>query len=295
MDLDAVRLKTNSQLDDNERQFLRDNIDKLTDEDRQAYDFLTDNSTPLESEGGESTDSESGSAAGKSQTPTPPQTPSVGEAPQAYSFKSEEEAKAFVKKQLEEQQSEKQKAIDAAATPEAKKYVEENWKPDNWNVAMQKAVEFAKEEIKEETRQQEIKKNYDEFDRQWTEVSTEHNLPALDTVEGRQIHNQITHLMVGFGLTTFQEGYAKWEVLTAAEKAATENIPTPNISASEAGAALAKARSDKAAAARKAATKIGGQNAGAGAVKGSASLKPTAEDLRGKSMTKLIKEGLQSS
>lgn len=310
MELDKIKLKTVSQLNDAEKSYLNEHISELNDEDKEAYaPILNVDDSASAGDAGSGDNGEGGDAAAAGQDDGAGGAGSGGESaggadagahpptPPTYSFKNEDEAREFVRKVQKEEADAKQRAIDAAKTPEDKKYVEDNWRPKTWNEGLKKAVEIAKKEIRDEEEQKRIKANFDEYDRQWKELSTEKNIPALTTLEGRKVHAQVIGIMQGFGLSTFKEGYAKWEKLSNAEKAeaGTSSGGGKEPSPSEAAAVLARAKAEKTAAQKRAAGKIGGQNAGAGAVKGSASLKPSMEDIRGKSITKLIKEGLQSS
>lgn len=302
MDLDKLKLKTASQLLPAEKDFVRANVDKLNDEDKEAYaSFLNpDDVTPEGDEGADDSgqaDDQSGEGGQPDESGDDGQGAAAdagGEGapvtPTAFSFKSEEEAREWVKKVREEEDAAKQAAIDAATTPAEKKYVEDNWKPKSWNEAMTLAVKKAKEEIRAEDEERRVKENYDKFDKQWTDLTKENNLPALTTVKGRQIHNQIIGIMRGYGLTTFKAGYDKWKKIE--DPAAQSAV----VSGEEGNAPVVDPAKQKMAAQKAAAAKVGGQNAGAGSIKGSASIKaPTSDDLRNKSVNKLIKEGLQGA
>ena len=300
-DINKLKLKTVSQLDDKEKDFIKSNTDKLNDEDKAAYSSFLNPDIPApetqegESAGGEgngeNSESEApaeGSNEGEGEAPSPEGGGGAGsEAPPAFSFKSEEEAREWVRKVKAEDETKKQEAIDAAQTPEEKKYVEDNWKPKDWNEGLRTAVKIAKEEIKAEQESERVQKNFDKLDKEWKTLSKERSIPSLDTVEGRRIHNQIIGIMRGYGLATFKSGYEKWAKIEGVDitngtepgEQSTEKIPDP-----------AKEKID---AQKKAAAKIGGQNAGAGTIKGSASIKtPNAADIRTKSTNKLIREGL---
>lgn len=300
-DINKLKLKTAQQLNDGEKDFIRNNQDKLNDEDKDAYSsFLTADIPSPEGTEGESSNSEGGSensagqesAEGGNESEGEDSRPSGGggdgsESTGAFTFKSEQEAREWVKKVKDEDDAAKQKAIDAATTPEEKKYVEDNWKPKDWNEGLRTAVKIAKEEIKAEAEEERIQKNFEKFDREWKTLSKERNIPSLDTVEGRKIHAQIIGIMRGYGLTTFKSGYEKWAKIegidvTAGDQSGQQNNET-----------VVTTDKQKISAQKAAAAKIGGQNAGAGSVKGSGSIKaPNAADIRNKSTNKLIREGL---
>lgn len=254
--LDELKLKTAPELNDREREFIKQNADQLTDEDKEAYaEFLnTDTGTQKKEEGqnNSSQDAPENNEGQKSQeSNTQAQTETTGNEnkEQVFTFKSEDEARQWVKKLTDEQQAEKQKAIDAAITPEQKKFVEENWKPKDWNEGIGKIVETVKAELKAEADKKAEKEAFEYWDNQWKELSKEKNLRPLTDPEGRKVHGQIVSLIRGYGLDSFKSGYEMWEKIEAVKNG---ELPPPTPS--EAGAALAKAKLE---AQKKAAAKVG--------------------------------------
>jgi hypothetical protein len=279
MELKNLLLKTSQELDDNEKTFIREHEAELNDEDRDAYkDFLQVSETPLEKEKMPAVEPPEEE---KTPTETLDETPAVE---QQFSFKSEEEAKAFVAKFQEEQEDAKQKAINVAKTPEEKKYVDKNWKPDNWNEGIKKAVELAKEEIRQEEEQKQQQAAVKYWNDQWAEISAEKKIPALTTPEGSKIHKEIIHLMQGYGLKTFQEGYEMREKVVSALEG------KPIIPALDAGATLAKSKIEVQ---KKAAGKIGKANAGDEKAVATTGVKPFASyEEMGKTSSRGILRGL---
>lgn len=263
MDLEKVRWKTVSQLDDSEKEFLRQNADKLNDEEKDAFkDFLTpDNPTPPadqtgKGEGGEGNNQGSqGAQDAGGQAPASgaeggqPTAPATG-----YQFKSEEEAAAFVKKQLDENEKAKKAAIDAAATPAEKKWVEDNWKPKTWNEGIKTAAEAAVEIMENRQKEREKKANEarERAEKDWQALKTKYSLPELTTDEGIKIHNQIVDIGLKHGKKNFQEAYDLWSIIPT-DKGGGYKIP-----ASEAGAALAEQKKKQVAEQKKVAAKMGG-------------------------------------
>lgn len=294
--IDELKLKTAGQLNDNEKNYLRENQDKLNAEDREAYSsFLVAEETPAP-EGGESTEvtPPAEETPAPEVTPAPEATPEATPTPSAtpaYQFQTEEEAKAFVAKQIEESEKAKKAAIEKATTPEQKKYIEDNWNPDNWNVVARKFVDIAKNEIRAEKEQEESEKNAKMYQAQWTELVTEKKVPSLETNEGKKVHKEIVSLMLGFGKKTFKEGYALWEKTQGkAPEATPAPTPTPEATTTETAPITEK---QKAASARQAATKIGGQNTGKETTSGKAPLKPlTWEEMQSKSKAKILREAI---
>lgn len=298
LNLDTVRLKMASELDEKEKAFIRENVNDLTDEDRDAYGEILRNGDAAQEEneteidpGTPDTQTSESEASETSTTPEPTESTT----PSRYSFESEEEAAAFVRKQLEENEKQKQAAIDAASTPAEKKWVEDNWKPKNWNEGIKTAAEAAADLVEERqrARAEAVDKQNQKIEADWQALRKENNLPDIRNEdgsvneEGLAIHNSIVDLAKKHGKTNFKDAYDLWAIVPK-DKGGGYEIP-----ASDAGAALAEERKRKANEAKNAAAKLGAQNQGAGSVKGSSSLKPaTYEDLK-KPQSKLIKEAFE--
>lgn len=256
-DIEKLKLKTTSQLDDNEKQYLIDNVDKLNDEDREAYsDFLIADDIPNTDE-----NTITQETTGEENQPTDQAGEDTGDGGQnnnepqkEYVFESEEDAKNFVLKVQQEQEAAKKAAIDAATTPAEKKYVEENWVPDDWNVALKKAVEIAKKEIREEDAAV-VKKQEDNAKRlenEWQDLRKLHNLPERNTDEGRQIHDGIVTLGIKHGKTNFKDAYDLWSIVPKDKGGGYD----PVAAVQEAKKAESK---QKISAQKKVASKLGGQ------------------------------------
>lgn len=241
MELQDLLLKTAPELNDIERAFIKEHEPELSDEDRDAYkEFLT---SPQEPEETPETPEEP-------ETPETPETPEIPGEPEEpetpqFQFKTEEEAKEFVRNLQKEEEAKKQAAIDAVKTPAEKKYVEDNWKPKDWNEGMKKAVELAKEEIRKEEKEKQEQAAVDYWNKEWAKISKEKNIPALTSPEGQKIHKEIIHLMQAKDLKTFKEGYELREKLEGA-LSGTPVIPVNTDKAKarkEAAAKLGKAQS----------------------------------------------------
>jgi len=278
--LDEVRLKTVSQLSEDDKTFLNQNVDKLTDEDKEAYSsVLSVSETPV--------------------TPEAPATPEIPATPETpYTFKSEEDAKAFVTKQLDEKKKkedqdakDKQAAIDAAKTPEEKKYVEDTWKPKNWNEGIKTAAEAAADivEQRQKAKEKETEENGKRLAREWGDVSKENKIPSLETKEGRSIHDQVVKLALQHGKTNFKDAYQLWSQTPKEFGGGYDPIKVAEKIQKDEAEKKEKAEAEER---RKAAAKIGGQNQGAGSIKGSGPLKPMSYEDMKKGRNKVIKEAL---
>lgn len=269
MDLDTVRLKTASQLDDAEKAFIKDNVDKLTDEDKDAYaDFLNPESNEGESEDdssnqgfGDGSMGDNGEGGASDQSATDQGSENDNSSSNStYAFKSKEEAAAFVKEQLEANEKEKQAAIDAARTPEEKKWVEDNWKPKNWNEGIKTAAEAAADLIEERQAAKEAKRqeNAKRAEADWQTLRKEHSLPDVDTDEGAKIHNQIIDIGIKHGKQNFQQAYELWAMIPV------EKGGGYTIDPSQAGKTLAEQKAKQLSDQKKVAAKMSGQSQGTG-------------------------------
>ncbi len=281
MDLDQLRLKTSEELNPDEKLFIKQNEDKLTDEDKDAYaDFLgttNDDSGNGQDDSGQGADGDgagdsgdSGSGDGSAGDVTPPP---------GLVFKDEDEAKAFVAKTVaEEQEKQKQAAIDAAKTPEDKKYVEENWKPKDWNegikVAVQAALDAVEEKKVTETKVQEAARKA--YEAEWDGIVTANNLPKRDTEEGKKVLKAVYDVGVKYSQPTFTKAYELYKTL-----------PT------SAGGALELGEKGKSNPNRQAAGKVSGNTPNQS--NGNSIAPKTYQDLHGKTQSQLIRDALKAT
>lgn len=309
MDLDKLRLKTAGQLSTPEKEFVKQHVAELTDEDKDAYAIFLD--SPADEGSGEGkpsvgaadaggTPSGEGDAGGSADQGGG--TPS-GNQP-AYVFKTEEDAQKFVKDQIAQNEKDKQAAIDAAATPAEKKWVEDTWKPNNWNEGIKTAAEAAVQimEDKQKKAVEAANEHNKRVEADWQALRTEAKLADLknedgtDNVEAIKVHDAIVAIGTKMGKKNFKDAYEVYMMIPTDKGGGYVVTPgeTPPPTPSEAGAALAKQKADKIAAQKKAAAKIGGQNPGSPSQGGAGTgYKPTYDDLK-LSRAKLIKRALQA-
>lgn len=277
-DLDKLKLKTSSELDSDEKEFIKQNRDKLDEEDIDAYkDFLTD-ALPAEDEEDSSESDQSGDGDGTGEDAggeKPPVTP------ETRTFKTEEEIKEFVVKTLTEQQKEeKQKAIDAATTVEEKKWVDENWRPKDWNEGIKTLKDIIKEELKEDTKKSEREQveKVELVKKEWDTITKKNKLPKRDTEEGKKILQGVYDIGTKFGQTSLTNSYELWKA-----------IPTDQGGGRDIGAI----KKEKANEQRKAAAKISGDSPGGQKV--STVAPKNYQELRGKTQSQLIRDALKAS
>lgn len=304
MDPKIIKLKTVSQLNDTDKTYIREHPTEFTDEDRSAWAGAF-NSSDEPAGGGEGTDP---APAGTGDEPVDPPADPVDPAPTdpapaaavdpttGFQFKNAEEAQEFVKKEFEKQ---KQAAVDAATTPEAKKYVEENWKPKNWQEGIKTAAEAAADIIQERQKEEakRIQAHNAKVEVEWQDLRKAHKLKDITDPDGQKVHDAIIAIGTKYGKKNFKDAYEVYKTIPvefggAYKPKATEPAPADPAPADPAPAPAAAKTT--VAAAKKVATKIGGQNSGnAPAAGGSGVIKPpTYEDLQTKSKSKLIKEAL---
>jgi hypothetical protein len=204
LNLDQLKLKTADQLRPNEKEFLKQNVDKLNDEDKDAYrDFLE---TPAPEVN-----------ANESVVPevAEPVVPAKAE-PEPVVFKTEAEAKAFVEKVTAEREAkaaqdakDKQAAIDAAKTPEEKKYVDENWKPKDWNEGIKTAAEAAADilEQRQDKKNKAEKAQREALEKEWDGITEKNKLPARSTPEGQKILKAVFEVGTKYNQRTFTEAF----------------------------------------------------------------------------------------
>lgn len=283
MDLDALKLKTSDELSDPEKDFLRSNVDKLNDEDKEAYaDFLS--VTP---DGG-GDDGANNNDAGN-EPPAPPAPPADGNEPPAPTppapqaglvFKDEEEAKAFVAKTVaEEQQKQKQAAIDAAKTPEEKRWVEDNWMPKTWNEGIQVAVDAALKAVDErnqkQTKEQEDKKKV--LEEEWDGIVTANKLPARGTEEGAKVLKAVYDIGLKYQQPNFTKAYELYS-----------QIPT-----TQGGGLQVTPQKKDTSANREAASRIAGNTPAGDSGKGVAP--KSYQDLHNKTQSQLIRDAMKAT
>jgi len=201
MDLDQLKLKTADELNDDEKDYLRTNVDKLDDEDKDAYASFLNPATPDPVTPG-------------SVTPDP--VVPDPESPPTFSFNNEDEAKQFVQKAFaEEQDRQKQAAIDAAKTPEEKVWLDDNWKPKTWRegiqIAVQEALATADKKRADETTAQET--NRKAFENEWDGLIKANSLPARDTDEGKKVLKSVYDIGVKYGQPSFTKAYELYKIL----------------------------------------------------------------------------------
>jgi hypothetical protein len=209
-DLAALKLKTADELEQDEREFLIEHREDLTDEDAQAYaSFLPQQEPEPDPEINQEDPAKESEVEPKTQ---PAKTP-----PETVAFKSREELDEYLKEKLE--------ASKKDETPEIEeiRIFNENELPKDWNDALGRAVLKAKEETlaefqkltkaeKEEVERQ--KKAYEDtvagFEAEFKQLSTEGKLPGADTEEFQEARKQIYELGGQYALAKVTDAYNLW-------------------------------------------------------------------------------------
>lgn len=309
MDPKQIKLKTVNELKDEDKSYIREHPDQFSDEDREAWKDAFPEGAPVAEtveagdEGGNPEPTPAPSpdpVQPPAGTPAPSSTPASTTPESGITFKNEEEAKEYMRKFFAE---EKQKAFDAAKTPEEKKWVEDNWKPKSWNEGIKTAAEAAADIIEQRQvlRNKQIEEHNKKVEADWQTLRKENNLKDLTDPEGQKVHDAIVSIGVKFGKKNFKDAYevykmvpkehgGGWEPTPAKPNPEPQPTPTPEITPSQAASVLAKQKSS---AQKAAAAKVGGQNPGTNASGGNSPIKEISyEDLKGKSNAKLLREAL---
>lgn len=311
-DVKKIKLKTSDQLNAEDKKYITEHPTEFNDEDRTAWSDVLSSSSDAGQSGtaGEpstagNSDLGTGDGGGSSDAGTPttddPPTPPADATPQSPVFKTEEEARTFVRKEQERYEKEKKAAVDAAA-PADKKWVEENWKPKDWNEPIKLIKDAVKEELKadQDAAVKADNARRDAAQADWQKLRTENKLPDVINKDGSEnqagidLQNRIVDIGRKFNKKNFKDAYEVFMMVPVEKgggfKVEAGDPPPPPPPDPQADAA-AKAKND-ADARKKAATKVGGQTPGSSANKGNGVIKPIAyEDLK-KSRAKLLREAL---
>lgn len=276
LDLDKVRLKTVEELESKEIEFLNANLDKLTDEDKDAYATIL----KVEDKGDEGEDGDDKGSEGDDKGDDKGKGEEGDDKPKGFAFASEDEAKKYVADQIiEQQKKDRQAAIDAAKTPEEKKYVEENWKPKNWNEGIKVAVKAALDEV-DERRKQETQKQEDQrkaFEKEWDGIVATNKLPKRETEDGKKILKAVFDIGTKYGQPNFTKAYDLYT-----------KIPESEGGGLKVGNGGKGDMSEQ----KKRAAQVTGKTADDG--KGKSAAPKSYQDLHGKSINQLIREGQRS-
>lgn len=283
-DINDLRLHTVDELDDQQKAYIKDHQDQLTDEDKEAYvSFLEESSQETPDPQKTEVDNDPHSS-----EPEPKTTP-------------EPQYQADFDKRLEAIQ----KSIESIAPPVSPPQTEDAPKPPtffgdnqpgNWqdvDKAIAQAYQQAKEDaikaveennakkIQEaEQKQEAIKKAVEGFEQEYIDLAKEGKIPDLNTEDGKRVKDQIWTIGNKYGSNNIHEAFNTWSQI-AAEHGGGYN-PQPHKTPEQ----LQKERLD---AQKRAASQVGG---GGGAPPSSKPTDVTYQDLAAKSLDQLIDEEL---
>lgn len=202
--INYLTLKSADELDDNEKSFIVENIDKLNDEDKQNYaSFLPsqDTATPE-----------------KIQEPVNSQVDE--QKPEAVTFKTQDE----IDKYFEEKYGNRLKSIEEKVAPpevpQEVKYLDgtpESW--DDIDKAIKKAQEDAVEKASKKLEEKEQEKARLEQARveaiktlqgQYSEIAKKDNLPDITTKEGQERFSQLVKFGSDHNKDDINQAYDLW-------------------------------------------------------------------------------------
>lgn len=253
-DLTQLKLKTSEDLDGAEKDYIIQHQNELNEEDKAAYsDFLPR----------EEINSESEITEDKSEEVKEP----VEEKPPEPVFKSQEDVDKYLEEKLAERDAKQKEELSARAEeekqPEQPVFFQDGEKPTDWNDALTRAYNKAKEdavleykkmnEAEKEAFKEQQKKLDDankKIQEDFEKLVKENKIPELDSEEGKEAQRKI----IQFGIKHRKNVLDAFELL--------EDIPTDRggfLSAEAKSQVDAKAKLD---AQKKLAGKVGGGNKG---------------------------------
>lgn len=195
MNLDDIRLKEPDELTDEEKGFLRENQDDLTDSDREAFASALEESEPEDDDG------------------------------KGFAFESEEDFENRVSRVFE-RVLERQKKPESEPKSEPKDDDEpifpKDYKPADWNEAGQKMLEAW--EKKQQAKQAEQMKRMEEINKQWDQQLDDiryknSDIPKANTKEGKKFDKDLAGILAKYkGVTDMNEAYEIYEATHQADK-----------------------------------------------------------------------------
>jgi len=196
--LDDIRLKDADELSDEERDFLRENKDELTDEELESFgDVLTEEKDEEEEDKHEDEEKEE-------------------EEEKGFSFESEEDFIEKTSRVFERVLEKREKKTDTdTEKKETDRIFPEGFKPRDWEEAGQKIHEAW--ERKQKAMADELKRKADEINREWDNQLADlriknPNLPKAGTKEGASFDQELSGIIAKYkGVTNMNEAYEIWE------------------------------------------------------------------------------------
>lgn len=204
---------------------------------------------------------------------------------ETITFKNKAELATFVQEQLATLNSGNtttEEKKDAKEALDSVKFVEEDWKPANWNEAFKFIMENVAPKMREQFREQdaqekqkteaELKSINDDFDKEYDGLATQYKLPARTTPEGAEVNRALADFAAKNGLVTYTQAYNLWSKIPKEQGGGFGAAPVKKVNPSKA-----------------AARKIGSSQNGDAAAKGKGKAYSTVHT---KSMDQLLEEEL---
>lgn len=205
MDLKELLLKTAGELEPEERDFIKENKDKLSDEDVNAYSsFLEADETPAQEEP-------------PITPPAPEATPEQPAQEEPKVFKTQAEIDAYLEEKTKSNQppapvapTVTPTAYDPSKAPVIRPEVAEKYFPEGYVPA--NPVEYANRMTAALAEQAQIEQSAVEernrkFDEEYRGIVTKNNLPDPTTEEGQKVRNQIINIGVKYHSQNYQEAF----------------------------------------------------------------------------------------
>jgi hypothetical protein len=220
MDLKDLLLYTSEELSPEQRNFVREHQDELSEEDKQAYSSFLNASAEEEVE----TVVEDPYHTEEKVAETPTEVTPQANTEEPKVFKTQEEIDAYVKEVIAKS------TPPAPATPEpttpatptpvkddelkalrpeiATKYFPEGYTPANPVEYANRTMAALKEQAVLEENEQTARSNA--FNKQYLDLATERKLPDPTTEEGVKVKSQITELGIKYKANNYAEAYDLW-------------------------------------------------------------------------------------
>jgi hypothetical protein len=225
MDLEVVRWKTADDLDPEEAAFLRENVDKLNQEELDAFAEVLKEPEAEEEEleatgtGGEEEEKEEEEVEEKEEEKKPD-----------AQYLTKDEANEFVQKALADREAAKKDAEtgtaeEKAAKQEILKLFPDGYKPTDPNEFASKIVEALTPILTQKTIENigqmnaAQRKQFDDanarLDAEYTEIAKKNGLPELSSEKGQLINGQLATVAAKYGIDNYHEAYELWSKLPA--------------------------------------------------------------------------------
>lgn len=186
-DLDDIRLKEPGELEDEEKSFLREHKDDLTDEDRETFGEILSEEEKEEDEGGK-----------------------------GFAFESEEDFVEKTSRVFEKVLEKREKKPEPEPADKGDERIfPEDFKPKDWEEAGQHIFKYW--DKKQQAQRAELQRKADEINKEWDNQLADirmknSDLPKAGTKEGAKFDQELSGIIAKYkGVTNMDEAYEIYE------------------------------------------------------------------------------------